>query len=411
MDKKINRMNKACQAYLQKLCLEIPQRPVGSAGNQQAVNFLRKQLTRWGWEIESIPFLAVDWKEAGADLTAAGQHFTVYPGPYSRGVQVEAALVSASTMEELEAADPQGKLLLLTGALTREQLMPKNFPFYNPEHHQRFIALLEARQPAAILAATDKNAALAGGISRFPLIEDGDFEIPSLYMTGREGQRLLKQGGQTVMLHSRAERIPSSGEQLVGRKPGSSQEMIVLSAHVDAKLGTPGALDNATGVSVLLLLAERLQQYQGSHALELVLFNGEDYFGANGQLAYLEQREGQFQQMLLNINIDGAGYHQGGTVFSPMDCPESLLPSIHKTVDHFEKIFLGGPWVQGDHSIFLQHGVPALAVTSSWFLEHLEDQTITHTPRDHPGVVNCQRVVEISLALEWLIRDLSQQAA
>ncbi len=44
--------------------------------------------------------------------------------------------------------------MLVRGELAREQLMPKNFPFYQPEEHQRIIHLLEAQKPLAIIAAT-----------------------------------------------------------------------------------------------------------------------------------------------------------------------------------------------------------------------------------------------------------------
>ncbi len=59
---------------------------------------------------------------------------------------------SAATLEELTALDCSGDILLLTGDLASEQLMPKNFPFDNPEHHRRLYALLEHKQPAAIIA-------------------------------------------------------------------------------------------------------------------------------------------------------------------------------------------------------------------------------------------------------------------
>ena len=42
-------------------------------------------------------------------------------------------------------------------AISAEQLMPKNFVFYNPEHHQKTIALLESRKPAGIITATKRN--------------------------------------------------------------------------------------------------------------------------------------------------------------------------------------------------------------------------------------------------------------
>ena len=70
----------------------------------------------------------------------------------------------------------------------------------------------------------------------------------------------------------------------------------------------------------------------------------------------------------------------------------------------------GEPWVQGDHSIFLQQGVPAIAVSSEWFVDHVESQTITHTPEDHPGIVNCQRLVEIALAIHQIIIKLTDDS-
>lgn len=110
------------------------------------------------------------------------------PSPYSKGCSLEAELVAAGTLNELEQVLAKGKLLLLHDELTREQLMPKNFVFYNPDEHQQIIALLEEKEPGAILAATSRNAALAGGVYPFPLIEDGDFQIPSVYLTEAEGK-------------------------------------------------------------------------------------------------------------------------------------------------------------------------------------------------------------------------------
>lgn len=60
-------------------------------------------------------------------------------------------------------------------------------------------------------------------------------------------------------------------------------------------------------------------------------------------------------------------------------------------------------WYQGDHSIFVQYGHPAIAVTSQWFLENMTSQEITHTPKDNPEIVDCKKLCEIALALTELI--------
>ncbi len=150
------------------------------------------------------------------------------------------------------------KVLFLHGEIAKEQLMPKNFVFYNPEEHQQIISLLEQGRPSAIVCATGRNAALAGGVYPFPLIEDGDFDISSVYMTEDEGDRLLPYVGNTVALKSAAKRVPGKGYNVTAKKGSHLDERVVITAHTDAKKGTPGAIDNATGVVVLLLLAKLL---------------------------------------------------------------------------------------------------------------------------------------------------------
>ena len=388
-----------CEDYLKILCEEISQRPVGSEGNRQATEFFQKVVEDFNWEVKSTPFHAMDWKDGGANFRIGDIVFQVFPSPYSSGCELKASLVAAGSLEELEKIDAAGKLLLLHGDLTKEQLMPKNFVFYNPEEHQRIIKFLETLQPGAILTATNRNASLAGGVYPFPLIEDGDFQIPSVYLTDEEGLRILSLVGNEGTLSSRAQRISAESYNLVTSKGRDQTRRIAISAHIDAKLDTPGAIDNATGVIVLMLLAERLKDYQGEVMIELLPFNGEDYYAASGQMIYLEQNKEKLDEILININIDGAGFHRGPSVFSPFDLPDNIQNWLDEVLNSTDKLFHGSPWYQGDHSIFLQQGVPAIAVTSQWFLENIDDQDITHTPKDQPGIVDCDKLVEITAGI------------
>ena len=133
--------------------------------------------------------------------------------------------------------------------------------------------------------------------------------------------------------------------------------------------------------------------------IELLPFNGEDYYSVPGQMVYLDQNKGRFTEMLININIDGAGYNQGPSGFSPFNLPENIKDALDEVLSDSETLVEGQPWVQGDHSIFIQQGVPALAVSSDWFIRNIATQTITHTPADHPDIVNHERVVEIAEAI------------
>jgi aminopeptidase YwaD len=51
----------------------------------------------------------------------------------------------------------------------------------------------------------------------------------------------------------------------------------------------------------------------------------------------------------------------------------------------------------------LQYGRPAIAVSSKWFIDNMDSQTITHTPSDNLDIVDPQKVIEIALAIRDLV--------
>ncbi len=384
----------------------IKVRPVGSVGNREAADFIEKEIAILGWETETPEFEALDWHDGGAVLRVGSETFVVSASPYSLGYSGEAELVSATNVNELTKANAAGKILFLHGDIAAEQLMPKNFVFYNPDEHKEIIALLEQSDAQAIICATERNAALAGGVYPFPLIEDGDFDIPSVYMTDEEGKKLFPLVGKKVILKSGSRRIESKGRNVIGRKGDCSADRIVVTVHMDAKIGTPGAIDNATGVIVLLLLARLLEDYSGDLQIELVAFNGEDYYSVPGQMNYIAANQDSFNQIMLNINIDGAGYKDGPSALSFYGLPSLIETKAREAMAVSKGVIEGRQWPQGDHSIFIQYGRPALAATSQWFAENIDNQTITHTPEDRPEIVDCQKLVELAETINTLIRKL-----
>lgn len=394
------------KSHLQVLCSEIGERRVGSERNRRATAYAERVLKESGWRAVPTELSVIDWKTEGATLTCSGESFEVYPSHYSLGCSVAGELIAVDTVARLEQIDMKDKILLLYDEIASQQIAPKNFPFWNPEEHQHLIALLEQGKPAALVCATERNSATAGGVYPFPLFEDGDFDIPSVYMKDTEGERLLAYAGQTVELVSKAERIAETAFNVIGRSSEQTKNRIVITAHIDTKIGTPGAIDNGTGVAVVLALAQLLEDYSGAYPIELVIFNGEDYYGAPGQVKYIEQNAGNFGDILLNINIDGAGYREGISCFSPFNLPDGVLDALHEVLWDAPELTEGLPWYQGDHSLFLQNGCPAIAVSSQWFIENFENQSLTHTPKDNLTVVSYERVAECALGIAELIRKM-----
>jgi aminopeptidase YwaD len=392
------------ERYLERLCGEIPNRRVGSQGNRAATAFFAETVASFGFRTLCPEFECIDWAQEGARLTAGGEVFESSPSPYSLGCNVSAPLTVVSTADELEAAEIAGAIVLLRGEIAKEQLMPKNFPFYNPDEHRRIISLLESKAPRAIIAATTRNPELAGAVYPFPLIEDGDFDIPSVYMTEDEGRRLARHAGQVVALESLAQRISSSGCNVVARKAITAPRRIVLCAHIDSKLGTPGALDNAAGVVTLLLLAELLADYDGRLGVEIVAINGEDYYAASGEKLYLEHNRGSLRDIALSINLDALGYRQGPTAYSLYSCSDTLAAAVRRAFAGYDDLCEGEPWYQSDHMVFVQNQVPALAITSEGLMEI--ETAVAHTPKDRPELVDCSKLVSFAIVLRELLDRL-----
>jgi len=99
--------------------------------------------------------------------------------------------------------------------LASGQLMPKILTFYYSEHYSLVLALLKQGAPAVIISPTGRNPELAGVAYPFPLIENGDFDIPSVYTPDMIGEKLAPRVGQTAHIQSDAERIPSTGCNVV----------------------------------------------------------------------------------------------------------------------------------------------------------------------------------------------------
>ena len=397
------------KSYLHKLCLEIPTRRVGSKGNRTATDFFASIVSSFGFETESPLFNCIDWEQQGADLSVEGALFEALVSPYSLGCQVKAPFIVVSTVEELVAAEAANIIILLRGEIAREQLMPKSFPFYNPDEHKLIIQLLEAKKPPAIIAATTRNPELAGAVYPFPLIEDGDFDIPSVYMTEDEGNQLAEHAGKEISLEIRAKRSPAKGCNVIARKDRNPHRRVVLFAHIDAKDGTPGATDNATGIVVLLLLAELLADYTGNLGIEIVALNGEDYYSGPGEKQWLGINAGKFDQIVLGINLDGVGYYLGKTAYSLYDCPDDVARSIHTIFSDHKEMIKGEPWYQGDHGLFLMNQRPALAITSEQFSSLLNE--IAHTPKDDPKIVDTTKLVDVVVALRDLLLNMDSLQA
>lgn len=392
------------RAHLGALVDGHPDRHVGGAGNESATRYVEDMLQRLGWRVDATPFEALDWEHGPARLAVEGREFVIHPGPYTPPLDAEAPLAAVDTIAALEQADISDHIVLLYGDIARDQLFPRSFDFVAAPEHRHIYALLEKKRPLAVISATGRGSGMAGALYPYPLIEDGDFDIPNAYTTDATGVALLADVGKLAHLTLRSRRFAVSGRQLIARRGPREAPRVVVMAHIDSKEGSPGAVDNATGVASLLAVAEELAEYDFPYCLEIVPMNGEDHYAANGEHLFVAANEGRWQEIVLAINLDAVGGRGAGTAVSLYGCCEDVSAIIRRVMRRHPGTSIGEPWYESDHSIVAMHGRPAVALTSTTFRELCA--TVTHTERDTLDVVEPERVAAAARFVADVIRSL-----
>lgn len=381
------------QSLLEKIVLEFGERLTGSLKNKELAEYAKSYFEKNGYHVEKQSFSCIDWNEKGVELLLNDKKIRAEASYYSPGCQVEAKYVKISTIADLEKSNLENKIAVLFGELTAEQLMPKSFTFYNPEHHQKIIRLLEKKKPAAVVTIVDNDTSV---------FEDGDFNIPSVYVSKDEGEKILKEEG-IFSLTIRAERTPSIGSNIIARINEDKAKKIVITAHLDTKYGTPGALDNGTGIAIILFLSNLIKPEMTDYCLELLLLNGEDYYSTPGQIKYMKEYLNQENNIDLAINCDGLGLKNSKTAVSIMGVPEEKEMIINQLIEGRKNFEIIDPWVEGDHMLFQMNNIAAIALTSKNIFELIDN--IIHTEKDKIELVDYEKIYEVIIFLKDVIRN------
>jgi aminopeptidase YwaD len=388
---------------VERLCGVVPDRRPGSSGNDDAVDYVAGRFRAAGWDVSLSEFACLDWVGGNGEATIGAESVPLVPSPYGLGVDATGPVRIVTRKQDLLGSDLDGSVLVVAGDLVSEPLTPKAYPFYGSDEHTAIVATLETARPVAIVAVTGKHPALCGALDPFPWIEDGDFEIPVAAVRLSDAGILLESEGKRARISIEARRIRSTARNVVARR-GPSDRRLVVCAHIDAKPGTPGAVDNAAGVAALVMLADRLRRdHDLSVGVELLAVNGEDHFAGPGEVAWLEANEGRLDTIELFINIDGAGYREGATAFSFYNVDTQRADTARETFSDFDDLVEGPQWYQSDHAIFAMRGRPALAFTTELVEEMLAE--LFHADTDTPDQVEPARIVSIANAIETLITN------
>jgi Zn-dependent M28 family amino/carboxypeptidase len=91
------------------------------------------------------------------------------------------------------------------------------------------------------------------------------------------------------------------------------EEVVIVGAHYDSVVGSPGADDNASGVAAMLALARSFAAVRPSRTLRFVAFTNEEppYFSTDqmGSLVYAKQCRERSDRVVAMLSIESVGFY------------------------------------------------------------------------------------------------------
>jgi aminopeptidase S len=151
---------------------------------------------------------------------------------------------------------------------------------------------------------------------------------------------------------------------LLVERAGSSNEVVMLGAHLDSVIAGPGINDNGTGVATLLVLAARLAESPDPHRTIRLAFWGAEEGGPFGSQAYVDGlAPAQRERIAAYLNFDMLG---SPNFIRFVYTEASAAPGSAELTDLFASYFegLSLAWEpidltgHADHGAFASAGIP-----------------------------------------------------
>jgi peptidase M28-like protein len=234
------------------------------------------------------------------------------------------------------------------------------------------------------------------------------------------------------------ERLGSEGSDaanVILDLPGESSDTLVIGAHYDSAVGTPGANDNASGVAVGLYLAKQLSGKRLLNSLRFVFFANEEppYFQnpGMGSLTHARGCAERGERILAMLALESLGYYSDEPESQRYPWPVGLLYpdrgnfvgfvgslGSRSLVRESIRMFRASArfpsegaalpaWIPGvgwsDHWAFWQYDYPALMITDT----ALYRDPNYHQGSDVPSNLSYEPMARVALGLLDVIRGLA----
>lgn len=201
-----------------------------------------------------------------------------------------------------------------------------------------------------------------------------------------------------------------NSQNIIAELPGQEPETVILGAHYDsADTSAPGALDNASGVGVLLELAKVLGGSPHQESYQLVFFGAEEA-GLVGSEYFVSQADLSAVRWMINLDMVGTPLEidVAGKASAPPELVQQVVNVVkHEGVPyHLSRDFLvmtrdGTQGGNSDFSSFLDHGIPAVGLGISG-----RPGGFYHRPEDQMGGVSLPNIDQMGQLVLQLLNSV-----
>ena len=184
----------------------------------------------------------------------------------------------------------------------------------------------------------------------------------------------IKKGAKQIAVHIDQEFLPAyTSQNVIGQVTGSEypDSIIVISAHYDhlGKMGEevyfPGANDNASGIAMLLSLADYYAHQNPPTKTIVFMAFGAEESGLVGSKYYTEHPLFPLQKInfMINVDIMGTG-DEGIQVVNGTEFKGQFdqLVQINEREGYLKQVKIRGKAANSDHYWFAEKGVPAFFI-------------------------------------------------
>ncbi len=358
---------------LETICSQFPNRPVGSSGEHGQAEYVSQVLKDAGVErvaLEPVRCLSTDFDYTelrypdpnGTQSDAVPMAFT--GSTPDNGITADLVYSDSVDFVDFKRADLKGKILFVFGG----------FGEYSTIQYYR--AACEAGL-AGVIVVRDREYATCYYLSP-EAAACGN--VPVVSVSYKDGLDIMKSGATTAYLNVKIRIEEVTGYNVVGMLPANSDkiddQVLLVSAHMDAKPIRPSAADNGAGTVMAVEVMRVLAKVKRGRDIWFAGYTNEEY-GFSGSLQFPKDHPDVVRQCALQLYYDGHGSIIGRNelVVSGDDGLAEFMKNVAMDIQHPMKTTQRANTL--DPVVLFSQDVPAIQVART-------PQRTWHTNYDTP---------------------------